>query len=1189
MSDRGDATPRNGSAGRMSRGSWVRLYVAMAAVVALLAVTLPKVDLVKLTGAIAAEPTATSTGTPTASPTATATDSPTSTATPTVTASPTGPTLLPTRPGASTQGSTTANGVTVEVTANPTTIAGPTSVTFTYRITNNGPGDLFVAHFNTPAAVLDDTACSPISYVSGHSVRNNGPQGNRGTFIASGVTATYTCSTTLSATTTSTFRVSGLIRSGTTLPDMTATETVTASPITPVCSQVWYSTVGAATGTGELGLAVNAGYTGTIAMLSGLGSAALAVAPDAGVAYYTRRNTSELRTINLVSGVDAVVGTTHPAWSTNRLAISPTGVVWSFASDGYLYSWPMGSPANPVNRGPVGIATGGSITSGAGDIAFDGLGNMWIVAGDTTTTLYTAAAAELTKTSGVVSNVVGQLAGASGYFNGLAFTSDGSLYGSTPSNLYRVPLSATGTVTRLSGLSADVADLASCAAPRPTVAITKSTNASAASPGGTVTYTVTVGNTGTLAASGVTVQDVLPVGVTYTPGTTRLNGTLVADGSGGAFPYATPRPVGAPTSAAGVIPPGSQAVLTFDAVVGPPTTPQICNTAELRFSGGGVTPTTAQACFTVTSATLAVTKSAMGAVEGPTPAGVYTVRYRVSVSNTGSASGSYGLVETPQFDAQTTVTDLSWTGATSGPAAGSSAPYTLAAPGTTIASGATHTYDVTVTFTRLSSAAESLCVANTPGAGLYNAVTMTPGQGTASTVSACLPAPKPLASIDLVKQPGTLVPNADGTYTATYLISVTNSGNGDGTYGPMTDTPSYDSDLTVQSASWTGPGQSTPMPATTTPGFTLGSPTSITPGQTHSYEVSLVIAHTGPGAVEPCASAAGAGLTNVVTLPPGVEQGVLTNNSACLEPVSRFAVHKTAAAEPVTATYDAATGYVATATYTVTVVNSGMVPARVPAVVDTPSLPAGFTWTSAAVNGEPLPHASGSVTIPEGAATVAPRAEVAYEVSLTATAAETSGAAVDWSTTTCSAEPGATSGFVNSVALAGDSDGDTNNTACVSVLPPTTDVDVRSYARNCGVAQPMCDLPGSSFEVFDGDPRAGGKSVGALTPGLSTPLVVGQSYWIVATQAPVGFQLLPTPVAFSVLPATLEVPEQGLVTNTVGHRLDVLNVAKAELPKAGGSGPMRYALMGLSLFAGAVMLSLRGRRSGGRALDRKHS
>src|SRR5262249_58980723 len=69
----------------------------------------------------------------------------------------------------------------------------------------------------------------------------------------------------------------------------------------------------------------------------------------------------------------------------------------------------------------------------------------------------------------------------------------------------------------------------------------------------TAIFTVTIRNTGTARSTGVTLTDPIPPGLTYVPGTTRLNTVPVPDAAGGTMPFAAgasrdrPPPPPAPT------------------------------------------------------------------------------------------------------------------------------------------------------------------------------------------------------------------------------------------------------------------------------------------------------------------------------------------------------------------------------------------------------------------------------------------------------------------------------------------------------------------------------------------------------------------------------------------------------------------------------------------------------------------
>jgi large repetitive protein len=109
----------------------------------------------------------------------------------------------------------------------------------------------------------------------------------------------------------------------------------------------------------------------------------------------------------------------------------------------------------------------------------------------------------------------------------------------------------------------------------PRVTITKTADVANASPGGTITYTITVTNThATAAANAVTLIDPVPAYTTYVGNSTRLNGKTVA-GDGSASPLVAPgllvdndvpaRTAG--TVSTGILPAGGVAIVTFQVTV----------------------------------------------------------------------------------------------------------------------------------------------------------------------------------------------------------------------------------------------------------------------------------------------------------------------------------------------------------------------------------------------------------------------------------------------------------------------------------------------------------------------------------------------------------------------------------------------------------------------------------------------
>lgn len=102
--------------------------------------------------------------------------------------------------------------------------------------------------------------------------------------------------------------------------------------------------------------------------------------------------------------------------------------------------------------------------------------------------------------------------------------------------------------------------------------IVKSANKASASPGDTITYTMTVNNTGTASATGTTAVDAVPAYTTYVANSTRLN-SITVSGDGSASPLTgglvidnnASRTAGA--AATGVLPVGGSATITYSVTV----------------------------------------------------------------------------------------------------------------------------------------------------------------------------------------------------------------------------------------------------------------------------------------------------------------------------------------------------------------------------------------------------------------------------------------------------------------------------------------------------------------------------------------------------------------------------------------------------------------------------------------------
>ncbi len=122
------------------------------------------------------------------------------------------------------------------------------------------------------------------------------------------------------------------------------------------------------------------------------------------------------------------------------------------------------------------------------------------------------------------------------------------------------------------------------------LAITKAvTPAGTATPGTTLTYTVTLNNNGTAASAATTLQDLIPAGTTYVPGSTLLNGVALSDVAG-VMPYVATRTVNSPGQGAGVLAVGASATVSFVVIINNATTVTITNTATGDIDGAGAAP-----------------------------------------------------------------------------------------------------------------------------------------------------------------------------------------------------------------------------------------------------------------------------------------------------------------------------------------------------------------------------------------------------------------------------------------------------------------------------------------------------------------------------------------------------------------------------------------------------------------------
>ncbi|WP_460743782.1 DUF7507 domain-containing protein [Mariniluteicoccus endophyticus] len=487
--------------------------------------------------------------------------------------------------------------MTLTKTADTTSLGaagGP--VTFTYTVKNNRPAGYYNRMYY---ASLDDDRCANVKVVSGL------PTDARGnSYIEPGATATFRCTTTITTTTTNTATATFHDYWGTPVTTVSAQATVTVDA--PWCGQVTFTTSSSATGAyGTFTPPGTAPSRTTLPDNNGYkNSAANAASPlQPGWIYYAAQlsvrgtENNGIYRINTTTGLTESVVTASPATATNRIAFDGKGTLWSFADNGHIYSLNNGVKTW-VDHGVFTGSDGRSFTSMTmGDIAFDGLGNAWVMGvANRTSTLYTVSASELATTSGGRAQLVGRTAASAGFY-GLAFGLDGTLYASRDDS--QVTGAQTGTIFSINtttGAStqvfsspnlANVQDLGSCALPKPELRASKSVTPGPTVGTGTVlTYSISVENLGNLEATGVTLRDLIPAGATYMAGSTTLNGTTVPD-VGGTMPYATAREIHSSGAHAGVVARGQKAVISFRVTV-TGTSGQVCNQGNTAYVGSDV-------------------------------------------------------------------------------------------------------------------------------------------------------------------------------------------------------------------------------------------------------------------------------------------------------------------------------------------------------------------------------------------------------------------------------------------------------------------------------------------------------------------------------------------------------------------------------------------------------------------------
>jgi uncharacterized repeat protein (TIGR01451 family) len=451
------------------------------------------------------------------------------------------------------------------------------------------------------------------------------------------------------------------------------------------------------------------------------------------------------------------------------------------------------------------------------------------------------------------------------------------------------------------------------------LAITKTDGVTTATPGGSVTYTVTASNAGPSNATGATVADSFPASLTCTWTCAGAGGgTCTAAGSGNLGDTVN-------------LPSGGSVTYTASCTVSAAATGTLSNTATVAAPGGVTDPTPGNNSATdsdtlAASADLSITKT--DGVTTATPGG--SVTYTITASNAGPSDAT-GATVADSFPASLTCT---WTCTGSGGGTCTASGSGNLNDTVNLPSGGSVIYTASCTISAAATGTLSNTATVTAPAG---ATDPTPGNNSA-TDSDTLGAS---ADLSITKTDG--VTSATPGGSVTYTITASNAGPSDATGATVAD--SFPASLTC---TWTctGSGGGT---CTASGSGNINGTINLPSGGSVTYTASCTLSAAATGTLSNTAT---------VTAPGGVTDPTPGNNSATdsdtLGASADLSITKT---DGVTSATPGGS-----VTYTITASNAGPSNATGATVAD--SFPAALTctWTCAGSGGGTC-AASGSGSI----------------------------------------------------------------------------------------------------------------------------------------------------------------------------------------------------------------------------------
>ncbi len=373
------------------------------------------------------------------------------------------------------------------------------------------------------------------------------------------------------------------------------------------------------------------------------------------------------------------------------------------------------------------------------------------------------------------------------------------------------------------------------------LSITKTDGVTTATPGGSVTYTITASNGGPSDATGATVADTFPAALTCTWTCVGAGaGTCTASGSGDVDDTVD-------------LPAGGSVTYTASCAISPAATGTLSNTATVTAPGDVNDPTPGNNTATDSdtlgaSADLAITKT--DGVTTATPGG--SVTYTITASNAGPSSAS-GATVADAFPAPLTCT---WTCVGSGGGTCTASGSGNVNDAVNLPAGGSATYTASCTISPAASGTLSNTATVTAPGGVTDP---TPGNNSA-TDSDTLGAQ---ADLSITKTDGVAVALPNGTLT--YTITAANAGPSDAPGSTVAD--SFAASLTC---TWTcaGAGGGT---CTASGSGTINDGVDLPSGASVTYTASCTVSALVTGSVDNTAT---------VAPPDGVADPVPSNNSA---------------------------------------------------------------------------------------------------------------------------------------------------------------------------------------------------------------------------------------------------------------------------------------------------------------------